>query len=366
MGSATSIPGSEAVGVAAPAEAAKRRTPPAPLSSIGDLLRAAYAVKRKRLAPRKAEISAMHSATTLPPAERDELLALAAADRTLERTRELLLLSAERFGTSALGAQVRAFAGDVLQRHPAFRSPSLDGVLANLPEAVGEEAAVEFLATQNYGSLPWPEGAPTLTRAAAQACRTNAVYCLLLWFRETRGMPFPRIQRHLHATLWAPAGRRLSGDVQRLRLLMGARDLAAIAVASSALEKHALEQGQLAAAAQRAEERAVARAAELDEALARAESRLEEATAQIAALTDEGRRLRETHADEIAHRRDAFEDLRGRILRCLRRESALLASGLQALRGPHPKPEVMDDHADRVIEALKREIERVERLRGDD
>lgn len=308
----------------------------------------------------------MHSAHTIPPAERDPLLALAAADRTLERTRELLLLSAERFGTSALAAQVRGFVGEVLHRHPAFRSPSLVGVLANLPEAAGEENAIEFLASQTYVSLGWPEEPSTLTRAAAQACRTNAIYCLLLWFRETRGMPFARIQRHLHATLWAPAGRRLSSDVQKLRLLMGARDLGAIAIASSALEKHALEQGQLAAAAQRAEERAVARAAQLDEALASAEAKLKEASASIAALTDEGRRLREAHADEIAHRRDAFEDLRGRVLRCLRQETALLNLGLQALRAQQPKPHVMDDHADRVLEALRREIERIERLRGDD
>lgn len=308
----------------------------------------------------------MHSATAISPAEHDELLALAATDRTLERTRELLILSGERLGTSALGAQVRAFVGEVLHRHPAFRSPSLVGVLANLPEALGEEGAIEFLAAQTYGSLPWPQGTPMLTPSAAQACRTNAIYCLLLWFRETRGIPFSRIQRHLHSTLWAPAGRRLSGDIQRLRLLMGARDLAAIGVASSGLEKHALEQGQLAAAAQRAEQRAVARAAELEDALASAEARLDQAAATIALLTEEGRRLRQTHADEIAHRRSAFEDLRGRILRCLRQESALLATGLQALRGPNPKPHVIDDHADRVLEALKREIERIQLLKGDE
>src|SRR6266480_4407353 len=122
-------------------------TKPPRFQSFADLIREAYGTKRKRLRVTKAELEAINSGSK-SDAQRDELLHLSASDRTLERTRELMLLSAERFGSQPLAGQVRDYVRYVLRRHPAFLPESLAGVLENLPESASEEAAVTALASQ--------------------------------------------------------------------------------------------------------------------------------------------------------------------------------------------------------------------------
>lgn len=347
-------------------DASKRRgargQPPS-IQSIGDLLRAAYGGKAKRIKPKKAEITAVQSAPKLEVSEKEELLALSALDRTLERTRELMLLSMERLNTPVLAGQVREFVRQVLRRHPAFHSESFIGVLENDPDGPGEEGAVRALTSQSYTELSWPEGLGTLKKKETGQCRANALCCLLLWFRETRGTTFERIQRYLQTNIWGPAASRHKSDVQKLRALMNARDPAGIAVACSALEKQVFEQGRQAAAARSAEEQAVERVRELKGALDGVESELEKARAEAVRLTEELRSARETHENEKAHLGNNYEQLRGRVLRTLRQEVSLLDEGLHALRRDPPKVHVMEDHAERAIEGLKREMERI---RGED
>jgi hypothetical protein len=103
----------------------RARAKPPVLRSFGDLLRAVYGGKLKRLVLKEAEITAMRSGAKLEPPEREELLGLSASDRTLERTCELMLLCMERFEASALAGQVREFVREVLRRHPAFRAEPL-------------------------------------------------------------------------------------------------------------------------------------------------------------------------------------------------------------------------------------------------
>ena len=90
----------------------------------------------------------------------------------------------------------------------------------------------------------------------------------------------------------------------------------------------------LAAAAREAEERATA----FDEQLQR--ERLEE-------------------EDQKAYLRSDYEELRGRVLHRLRQEVTLLDEGLHALRKQPPKVHVMEDHAERAIDGLKKEIARI-------
>lgn len=332
------------------------------LKSFGDLLRAAYGGTFRRVNPTKADIAALCSESKLEPAERERLLDLSASDRTLERTFELMLLSMERFDAAALVGQVREFVREVLRRHPAFHAEALAAVLADRPDGPGEEGAVRTLTSQSYATLPWPEGLGVLAKKEAEHCRVNALCCLLLWFRETRGITLERIQRYMERSVWEPAGRRYKTDPQKLRVLMSSRDRAGIAVACSVLEKQVREQSQQAAAARKAEERADMRAKELDSRLAEVEAQLNAAKVQVERLTDENGSLRSSQETERAHMRNDYEDLRGRVLRRLREDTALLEEGLHALRREPPKVHVMEDHAERAIDALKREMGRI---RGD-
>jgi hypothetical protein len=330
------------------------------LQSFSDLLRAAYGTRSKRLNPKKAEIVAMRSAPRPDPAEREELLALAASDRTLRRTRELMLLSIEWIDSSVLSGQVREFVREALRRHPAFIRESLAAALENRPDGPSEEAAVRDLSSRPYASLPWPEGMAALNQKEAAQCRVNALCCLLLWLRETRGIAFEHIQRHLLTSIWRPSARNYKTAAQQLRALMSTKDPAGMAIACSVLEREAVDQGRQAAAARTAEERVAGRARELEEQIDKITVQLEAAKVQAARLAEEVARARHTHEDEKAHMRNDYEGLRGTVLRRLREEVLLLDEGLHALRRVPPKVHVMIDHAERAIDGLKREMGRLE------
>ena len=78
-------------------------------------------------------------------------------------------------------------------------------------------------------------------------------------------------------------------------------------------------------------------------------------------LTDELRAAQQSHRDDIAHSGDEYAKLRGRILHRIKQELSLLEDGLHALRRDPPKVHVMDDHAERAIDGLKREVQRLTR-----
>lgn len=332
---------------------------PARYQSLADLLREAYGAKRKRLALSKSDLDAMLSAPKTEPAQRDELLGLAASDRTLERTRELLLLTMEKLARHPLAGQVRDFVREVLRQHPAYQSPSLTGVLENLPDAVADDTAVETLAAQPFAQLQWPEGFPALKKNELEQGRLNALNCLLLWMRETRGTTMERIQRYLHSAFWAPAASRQKSDGKVLRALTQARDRVALGFACSTLEEKVREKTRDAAAARDAEERARARASQLQSDLQEGGAQLEAEKARTKSLNEQIETERREHENEKAHMRNDYEELRGRMLRRLRQEVTLLDEGLHALKKEPPKIHVMEDHAERAIHGLKGEIERI-------
>lgn len=301
----------------------------------------------------------MSSGPKLDAPQREELLRLSVSDRTLERTRELMLLSAERFTGQPLSGMVRDFVRGVLGGHPAFDSQSLAGVLENLPEAASEEAAIKILWSQSFANLRWPEGVAQLKKNQAEQCRLNALYCLLLWFRDARGLSIDRLQRHLYTAAWEPATSRDKSDVQKLKLLMHVRDCAALGIACSTLERKAMEHNQQAIAARDAETRASARVKDLDNQLAQVSARLEAERMQVERLNADMSNVKREYENEKAHMRDDYEDLRGRLLRRLRQEVSLLDEGLHALKRQPPKVHVMVDHAERAIDGLKSEIDRI-------
>jgi predicted nucleic acid-binding Zn-ribbon protein len=149
---------------------------------------------------------------------------------------------------------------------------------------------------------------------------------------------------------------------------MTTRHDAAIAVACSVLEKAAIDGRERAAAAHDAEERVILRAKVLEDKLASAISQLDLARAQVEHLEKEISSAHSTHKNEVAHMRNDYEELRGRILRRLREELSLLDEGLHALRRDPPKVHVMEDHAERAIDGLKHEMEQLKKsdVKGDD
>lgn len=338
---------------------AKTRTKLPPIESVEQLIRAIYSGTFKRSTLDKAELAAMRSSPAMNSSQRDELLNLTLSDRTLDRTRQLMLINTRLEGS--LTGQLGEFARAVLGRHPAFSTESLAGVLDNLPEAATEDKAVHALISQDYMSLLWPEGTKTAKKKDGEQCKANAVHCLLLLFRATRGTSIERIQRHLQIGLWAPVGRRYKSEVDMLHALLNTRDAAAASITHALLEKQVLEHSRNAQAARSSEERATSRASQLEEQLTGVEEKLATAQAEADRLTNQLQQATQAHANDSAHWKDDYEKLRGQVLRRLKDELSLLDEGLQALRRDPPKVHVMVDHAERAIDGLKMEMER---LRG--
>lgn len=351
QGAGTTVPGAT--------KKAKTRTKLPPIESVEQLLRLIYSGTLKRSTLDKSELAAMRSSPAMNSSQRDELLNLTLSDRTLDRTRQLMLICTRLEGS--LSGQLREFAREVLGRHPAFRTESLDGVLDNLPEALTEDKAVQTLIAQDYMSLLWPEGSKTVKKKDGEQCKANAVHCLLLLFRATRGTSIERIQRHLQIGLWAPVGRRYKSEVDMLHALLNTRDPAAVSITHALLEMQVLEHSRNAQAARSSEERATSRASQLEEQLAGVEEKLSATQAEADRLTKKLQQATQAHANDSAHWKDDYEKLRGQVLRRLKDELSLLDEGLQALRRDPPKVHVMVDHAERAIDGLKSEMER---LRG--
>ena len=340
----------------------KPRPKALPIQNLKQLLRAMYTGAFRRLTLKKSELAAIKCAPRLEGVEK-ELLNLASSDRTLERTVKLMLFG-DGLDVPVIANQIRVFAAHVLQRHPAFGTPSLEGALNEIEPGSSEHDAIQELISRDYSSFTWPretELMKPMTKRELDLCRSNAVYCLLLRFRATRQISAERIQQHLQAHLWKPSISQYRGEIDRLRALMTTRDFAAASAVFSLAEKQALEQSRRAVDARRAEERAKSHALMLKDKLAESQEKLTESQARVHCLKEELRREFQTHTDERTHLKDDYEKLRGRILRRLKDELSLLDDGLHALRREPPKVHVMVDHAERAIDGLNREMKR---LRG--
>lgn len=115
----------------------------------------------------------------------------------------------------------------------------------------------------------------------------------------------------------------------------------------------------LAAAAREAEERARLRVELTQASLDEANRLLESEKLRTTALEEQLQRERLEYEDQKAYLRSDYEELRGRVLHRLRQEVTLLDEGLHALRKQPPKVHVMEDHAERAIDGLKKEIARI-------
>ena len=323
------------------------------------MLRAAYSPIRRRWKPTGTELREMRAGPNLDKTEREQLLDMAAMDHTLKRTRELMLLGLKRLDGGNRERPVHGFARDILRHHPAYQLKSLQAALEH-PERSDDKHAVQIISNVNYASLPWQEGF-TLSTPQARTCRTNALQCLLLWYREGLSPPLPleRIHYYLHTELWVPSAARRTSESEQVQILIKTRDHAAAAIASSTFQRQAVESRRQADASRAAESRAIAQTRTLEESLTSLEERLKDAQTRLERATEVLNAEQRDRGIERTHLQDDYEKLRGRVVRRLEAELSLLKEGLQALRRDPPKVAVMDDHADRAIDGLTCEIERL-------
>jgi hypothetical protein len=270
-----------------------------------------------------------------------------------------LLLCAEKLGRHPLGAWLKDFVREVLRRHPAYQLRMLDGVLENLPDAAPMEFAVKALTTQPFSQLSWGDGSQPLKKSEIEMLRQASAHCLILWLRESRSIQLDRILPLLKEHCWAGPEGRPGNDAKQLRTLMSSRDRKALNIVFSSLETKVNDKNREATAARDGEQRMRRLAERTQASLNEANQLLEVATGRTDELTEQLQREKQRHANDVAHMRSDYEELRGRVLHRLRQEVTLLDEGLHALRKEPPKVHVMEDHAERAIDGLKKEIAKI-------
>ena len=333
----------------------RARSKAQPIESVGQLLRAVYAGTFRRSTLSRIELTAMKSAQTLRESEKKELLDLTSSDRTLDRTRQLMLLSV-KLKVPTISNQIREFVREVLQSHPAFKMISIENAVKN-PKSPTSDNAVRILTSLK--SLSFSKPPESIKGRALKECIENAVHCLLLWYWMHHRISVEDIQRYLQENLWKHAASRHRSETEKIQQLIRTRNPAVASIVFAILEEQALEQYLRADAANRSKERAIASARESEERLAEVQAKLTESRNDICRLKMELEQQIQAYSNDRAHLKDDYEQMRGQVLRRLRDELALLDEGLHALKRDPPKVHVMIDHAERAIEGLKRETERL-------
>lgn len=284
--------------------------------------------------------------------EERALLDLASRDSTLQKTKQVLLLSLKA-NRRAVAGQLCAFCRAVLLRHPVSALEPVRRVLSE-PHSGSWEAACEAIMQQDYGDAN-PDSTTEGPLALRKQDRVNALISILTLGWSLGSVSLTQAEHVLRRHVWSTVGGRTGEEFKLLEILLSSRDLRALAVTSDLLKA---EMGRLRGAvveSERQRRSAETRAESLNAEL----SRLREASArvdgEVSALRQQLEQGSEEHEVVLTHLRDDLENLRARLLRRIDSDTSLLEAGLSALRREPPKVPVMVDHAERVIEALRRE-----------
>ena len=341
------------------------------IGSVADLIGGWYGNAKKKTpkAPTKAELHAMSAAWRVDETQERHLVELASADRTLDKTRQLLLLVVG-MQEGSVASTLQRFAGLVLQKHPVFHTPSFTTIFGNTNAAsnagdvFGERDVtklIHLVMGNELRLLFTVEELGQKRKGELARCRHNAVCCTLIWLYLTGRIRLGRAVDYVREHIWAPAVGERTTESEMLRTVMGARDVAAAGVASALLEARLRDQAASLSAARTAEGRATERARNADARLTEVSAQLAEARETNGVLKGQLERERRVRAEEASAWTDEYQQLRGGVLRRLREEVSMLEDGLRALKRDPPKVSVMVDHGERVLDSLRREMERLRR-----
>jgi len=338
--------------------ASKKRKP---ISNLDDLLRLIYSGKRSNIVPNKKEINALRESVDNYQLELPEILNLAKTDRTLGRTLDLFFICAEKFTLPKLVQQTHDFIKEVLLIHPAYVKGNLANVLLGGPDAMLDVDAVQSIVKLDYGDLAWPDVQEGLKKPEVSQCRLNAISCLLMWMRTSEQLSMERIQRLLDVNLWQPAAKNCKSELIKLKTLLNSKEPGSLALARENLIRELNAQYKDTEAAKSSEQKVLAELLVARKRIKELETKLAGKNNELEKSQKQGQELETKYGDTLAHKADDYEKLRARMYRRLKAELELLDVGLGALRRDPPKVHVMIDHAERAIDGLKQELERLQR-----
>lgn len=353
---AATTEGSSVVG---PDQVGEKRKTDQEIANLEHFIAQAYARKGQRISLKPSVESALARQPKLDREACERLLKLAREDVLLAVPRQLLLVFRDVIGYPMLKNTVREFVGEVLASHPVFSRPELASALKNLPDAPPPQMALAMVAKTDLPVASGTSGDKKLSPKALADLRTNATYCLALWFAETRAVSVESLNQYLFTALWQPAAKLARNDTERLYSLTDIRDLTGAGLVASAFQERAQEQARLAEVVTKGQETLREKVRILEAEREDLERAIRERDARFRALEQQLADEQRGHEHTRVHLGEDLENLRTRVLRRLKSEVGLLTEGLQALRRTPPKTNIMEDHAERALEGLNQEIQRL-------
>jgi hypothetical protein len=289
------------------------------------------------------------------------LLAIAAADEWLAVPRELLLISREVVGFPALKEAFTSFVMNVMLKHPAFASESLQAAVRHLPEAPSPLDALTSLSQWQPRPDKSEEGKDvTFKPAEINKGRRNVINLLVTWFYCHRSMNLEELAGLLMQVCWLESGRTLETDLDKLWALTSLDDSAVLGWLGQRWRQQMMDARLAQTHAIRELESARAHVEALDAEIIQLRSDLVEHDAQLTGLraqsTQKITELTTSHTDEKMHLSHEIEALRGRLVRQLNESAEMLEVGLSALRNNTPNINVMVQRAEQVVDALRSEL----------
>ena len=326
-----------------------------PIESVSELISQIYTGTFKRNAIRKSELKRMREKPFLSDDDINKLVEKASNDRLLKSTMKLISIGV-KIEPSNVADQIGKFVSKALEKHPAFKGPSLSGPEINILCLIADP--------KRYGKLKWPDGYTKLTVKEANECRENALRCFLLWVWMTKSIPIERVHEYLLVYKWKPLVPQSKSDAEKVIMLASARNIETLAISTEILDNDTVNQKQRTESAEKANKQLLEQLSLLELKLDESLSALSGTELKAESLKTQLEKELQEHANDSAHLKDDYETLRGQVLRRLKDELILLEEGLYALRRNPPKVDVMIDHAERAIDGLKNECNRLQK-RGD-
>lgn len=354
--SAESVPTDTAAAPTAGEKSAGASKMKADIETLEQFIEYVYSRKGQRVSLKPKVERAIAQNPRLEDGAMIRLLALAAGDTLLAVPRQLLLVSRDVDGAT-LRAALGSFVLTVMQHHPAFAGPGVQGALRNLPDALPAADALGKVAAFSPAD---EDGKEPLKGADLHALRRNAAHLFATWLASNRGMNAEELAALLFQVVWSPAARDLADDNARLRALTEIEQPAGVGLACQRFRQQAIEARSSQDQALREANDLRMRLAETDGQRLLSEEQRDALAAELQALREssaaEAAELRRQHEVERTHLRHDQEQLRGRMVRRLDEGVEMLDVGLTALRNKTPRVEVMLERAEHVVDALRAEI----------
>lgn len=340
--------------------------PKTEISNLEQFIAHAYGLKGRKV-PLKPKVERQIAQDPrLSDEARARLSELSAIDKFFAVPRQLLLVSRQVSGYPALRAALRDFVRDRMLGHPLFSRSGIEAAVRNLDDAPPPAEVLKQLVLSTKAVFP-EEQAKSLKDAELEQLRTNAVYCMAAWLADAKGLAVASVIDMLYAALWAPKAKELGSDTRKLEALTSIAEFGGVGLACEDYRRQASERLLASEAAAREAESLRVQVANLKSELAAATAAAEQTQTEWksteTALKAQLESIRAEAETKATHLRDDLEQQRTRLLRRLDADVHMLEQGLQALTRDPPKVHIMVDHAERVTDALRQEIKK---LQGDE